>query len=115
MYAAIKHLHLLCVTLSGAGFFLRGVLQFADSPVLNSRWIIIALHIKRHSPTDSGKLAGAAEWQYPFVDAWVTAKVFGLIAYIILAQSLEAGAGDVLAHRRMACRISCSPTLLSWR
>jgi uncharacterized membrane protein SirB2 len=30
--------------------------------------------------------------QYPFVDAWLTAKVFGLIAYIILgALALQAG------------------------
>jgi uncharacterized membrane protein SirB2 len=30
--------------------------------------------------------------QYPFVDAWVTAKVFGLIAYIILGSlALKAG------------------------
>lgn len=92
MYAAVKHLHIACVTLSGVGFFLRGLLMMADSPVLQRRWIRIVPHVN-----DTVLLAAAIALvfltqQFPFVDAWVTAKIFGLIAYIILgAVALRAG------------------------
>lgn len=83
-YLAIKYLHIACVVLSGSGFFLRGVLMLNDSPILQERWLRIFPHV-----IDTILLAAAlalavvAGW-HPFVDAWITAKVFGLIAYIIL-------------------------------
>ena len=83
-YLAIKYLHIVCVILSGSGFFLRGLLMMNDSPLLQQRWLKIVPHLN-----DTVLLAAAlalavmAGW-YPFVDAWVTAKVFGLIVYIIL-------------------------------
>jgi uncharacterized membrane protein SirB2 len=92
MYAAIKHLHITCVILSFSGFFLRGMLMLRDSPLLERRWIKIAPHIN-----DTVLIAAALglmtlTGQYPFVDSWLTAKVFGLIAYIILGLvALKAG------------------------
>lgn len=92
MYPAIKHLHIGFVILSGTGFFLRGLLMLHDSPLLRQRWIKVVPHIN-----DTVLLAAAIALtvltdQYPFVDAWVTAKVFGLIAYIILGSlALKAG------------------------
>lgn len=91
-YLAIKHLHVACVILSGAGFFLRGVRMFGDAPPPRSRWLAMAPHVN-----DTVLLAAAMALmvltnQYPFVDAWVTAKVFGLIGYIILGSvALKAG------------------------
>lgn len=91
-YFAIKHLHVACVILSGSGFFLRGFLMFRDAPQSRSRWIRVAPHVN-----DTALLAAAIALmvltsQYPFVDAWVTAKVFGLVAYIILGSvALKAG------------------------
>ena len=98
MYAAIKHLHITCVILSGTGFFLRGLLMLRDSPLLRRRWIKVAPHVN-----DTALLAAAITLtvltgQYPFVDAWVTAKVFGLIAYIILG-SLALKAGRTMRAR----------------
>ncbi len=85
-YLAIKHLHVLCVILSAAGFILRGILMLLESPRprRQSRLLKMAPHVN-----DTVLLAAAVALaimsnQYPFVDAWVTAKVFGLIAYIIL-------------------------------
>lgn len=92
MYAAVKDLHIACVTLSGLGFFLRGLLMMVDSPLLQRRWVGIVPHVN-----DTVLLAAAIgltflTQQFPFVDAWVTAKIFGLIAYIILgAVALRAG------------------------
>lgn len=84
MYLAIKHLHVLCVVLSGTGLFLRGLLMMADSPLLQRRWAKTLPHVN-----DTILLAAAIALtvligQYPFVNAWLTAKVFGVIGYIVL-------------------------------
>lgn len=92
MYLALKHLHVTFVVLSVTGFFLRGLLMLRGSPFLQRRWIKIVPHLN-----DTGLLAAAiglsaVTEQYPFVHGWVTAKVFGLIAYIILGSvALKAG------------------------
>lgn len=91
-YLLLKHLHVSFVILSAVGFFLRGLLMVRDSPLLQRRWVNVVPHIN-----DTALLAAAISLvvmsgQYPFVHAWVTAKIFGLIAYIILgAVALRAG------------------------
>ena len=83
-YLAVKYLHVACVVLSGAGFLLRGILMLDDSPLLQRRWMKIVPHVNDTILLLAAlTLAVMAGW-YPFVDAWITAKVFGLIAYIIL-------------------------------
>jgi uncharacterized membrane protein SirB2 len=52
-YAVLKAIHVGAVTLSGAGFFARGL----------------------------GMLAGA-RWVSPLTDAWLAAKLIGLLAYV---------------------------------
>ncbi len=92
LYLAIKHLHVTCVVISGLGFFLRGILMLLDSPLQQRRMIRIVPHVN-----DSLLLAAAIALvvmseQYPFVEGWVTAKVFGLVFYIILGSiALKAG------------------------
>ena len=83
-YPLLKHLHVTCVVLSGAGFLLRSVLMWVESPLLRRRWMKILPHVN-----DSLLLAAAIALalhlgQYPLRDDWLTAKVAGLIAYIIL-------------------------------
>lgn len=84
-YIALKALHIACVTLSIAGFAGRWVLALRGSPLLRQRWLRIVPHVN-----DTLLLAAAVGLmigtrQYPFVDGWLTAKIFGLIAYIVLA------------------------------
>jgi len=84
VYPALKHLHLTTVVLSFALFALRGVWMLIDSPWLQRRWVRIVPHV-----IDTVLLASAIGLalileQYPFVHDWLTAKVLGLIAYIIL-------------------------------
>jgi uncharacterized membrane protein SirB2 len=92
MYLAVKHLHVALVILSITGFFVRGLLSFAGSPWLRRGWMRWAPHVN-----DTLLLAAAIALtiltgQYPFVDVWLTAKIFGLIAYIILgSMALKAG------------------------
>lgn len=84
MYLAIKHLHLLCVGLSGLGFLARGVLRLNDSPWLQRRWVKVAPHVNDTVLLVAGLALAALSGQYPFVDAWLTAKILGLLAYIAL-------------------------------
>ncbi len=82
MYLLIKHFHITCVVLSGAGFLLRGWWSVSGSPLLRAPLTRRLPHL-----VDSCLLASAIglAWmagQYPFVDGWLTAKVFGLLAYI---------------------------------
>lgn len=92
MYLVLKYLHVTCVIVSVTGFFLRGWLSFAGSPAMNRRWLKWAPHVN-----DTLLLAAAIglagmSGQYPFVDAWLTAKIFGLLAYILLGMvALKAG------------------------
>ena len=91
-YPLLKHLHVTCVVLSISGFLLRGVLMLADSPLRHARWLRIVPHVN-----DALLLAAALALtvvidHYPFVDAWLTAKVFGLLLYIVLGSlALKAG------------------------
>lgn len=83
-YLAIKSVHVACAALSIAGFAARGALMLADSPILQHRFVRIAPHV-----VDTLLLASAVwlAWalaQVPFVQGWITAKVFALVAYIVL-------------------------------
>jgi uncharacterized membrane protein SirB2 len=83
-YLLAKTLHVGSVILSLGGFAVRGVLMLAGSPILEARFVRIAPHV-----VDT-VLLGSALWlawllrQYPFVHGWLTAKVIGLIVYIVL-------------------------------
>jgi len=81
-YLVAKSIHVGCVVISLAGFVLRGLLMLAGSPWLQARFVRIAPHV-----IDTLLLASALwlAWllgQNPFVHAWLTAKVLGLLAYI---------------------------------
>ena len=83
-YFLVKYVHVGSVVLSLAGFVARGGLMLAGSPLLQARFVRVAPHV-----VDTVLLASAAwlAWvlhQYPFVHGWLTAKVLGLIAYIVL-------------------------------
>ncbi|ATE60692.1 SirB2 family protein [Thauera sinica] len=92
MYFAIKHLHVTCVVLSGLGFLLRGTWMLSGSGLLHHRLTRVLPHIVDTLLLGSALVLAAMIGQYPFVADWVTAKVFGLIAYIVLgAVALKRG------------------------
>ena len=87
--------------LSVGGFFIRGLLMLADSSLLQRRWLKVAPHVDDTVLLAAALVLMAMIGQYPFVDAWVTAKVFGLIGYIILGSlALKPGRGKGV---RLAC------------
>ncbi len=83
-YPQIKFVHVTAVILSGGLFMLRGVLMLARSRWAQHaalRWLSYAI--------DTTLLTAALMLvtilrQYPFVHAWLTAKVLLLVVYIAL-------------------------------
>jgi len=80
----LKLIHVSAVLISGAFFFTRGIWMLRDSPRLQARWVKISPHV-----IDTVLLVSALAYafqirQYPFVHGWLTAKVLGLVAYIVL-------------------------------
>ncbi|MES2125701.1 MAG: SirB2 family protein [Pseudomonadota bacterium] len=99
-YLTVKHFHMSCAALSGSLFLLRGSALFG-APPLRQRWLRVLPHV-----VDTLLLASAitlAVWsaQYPFVQAWLSAKVLALLAYIILG-SIALRQGKSLGVRRIA-------------
>jgi uncharacterized membrane protein SirB2 len=84
VYFALKHIHLGCAALSLGLFMLRGAWMFSGSPLLDSRFARVVPHV-----IDTMLLASAIGLmlvirQYPIVQGWLTAKVVGLLVYIVL-------------------------------
>ena len=83
-YLAIKHIHLSCVALSISFFITRGIWMLRESPKLQQRWVKIAPHVIDTLLLSSALTLAWMSNQWPFVQPWLTAKVLGLIAYILL-------------------------------
>lgn len=83
-YHILLVIHLCAVILSGTLFVLRGTWMLSDSPRLQQRWVKVLPHVN-----DTALLAAAIGLtlsidQYPLTHAWLTAKVVGLLLYIVL-------------------------------
>ncbi len=83
-YAFLKYLHVSSVLLSGTGFVLRGAWMMRGSPMLARRWVRVAPHVLDTVLLASAIALALMLGQYPLVHGWLTAKVLGLIAYIVL-------------------------------
>ncbi len=83
LYLTLKYLHVSCVIVSGSGFLLRGLWMLFDSPCLNQRWIKIVPHCVDTLLLGSAITMAVISAQYPFEQNWLTAKLIGLLAYIL--------------------------------
>ncbi len=81
-YLTLKTVHVACVVLSYALFFIRGVWMMRDSALLTRRWVKIVPHVNDTVLLASAIAIAVMIRQYPFVNAWLTAKVIGLAVYI---------------------------------
>lgn len=84
LYLLVKHLHVSCVVLSGLGFFARGLLMWRGSPWLRHRLVRTLPHINDTLLLTAAITLAVMSGQYPFVTPWLTAKVSGLLVYILL-------------------------------
>ena len=83
MFTILKSVHLLAVALTISGFILRGIWMLTGSPWLQARWTKVVPHINDTVLLVSALGSAALIGQYPFAHSWLTAKVAGLLAYII--------------------------------
>ncbi len=96
-YTLLRDLHLGTVLLSISLFVFRGALMVIESPVLSGRVLRIAPHV-----VDTVLLASAIALcvmieQYPGTSGWLTAKVLGLVVYVV--------AGSIALRRGRSRRI----------
>lgn len=84
MYYLIKNLHVTCVVLSAAGFLLRGTWMLTGNALLQHRLTRLLPHLVDSTLLLSAITLAVMIGQYPFSAGWVTAKVIGLLAYILL-------------------------------
>ena len=78
----VKAIHVTCVATSYSLFFLRGVWLMQGSSMLRQRWVKVVPHVMDTLLLVSAITLAIGIQQYPGVDAWLTAKVTGLVFYI---------------------------------
>jgi uncharacterized membrane protein SirB2 len=83
-FLTLKAIHVSCAVISFALFFLRGIWSFNGSPIMRQRWVKVVPHAVDTLLLVSALALAFTIQQYPFVDAWLTAKFFGLVLYILL-------------------------------
>lgn len=83
-FAALKMIHIGSVVLSYLLFFLRGIWMMQDAATLKQRWIKIMPHVIDTVLLTSAIALAITIHQNPLNDAWLTAKVIGLLFYISL-------------------------------
>jgi uncharacterized membrane protein SirB2 len=100
-FTLAKSIHLITLTITITGFILRGIWMVKGSPLLHARAVKIVPHVNDTVLLISAVWTGALINQYPFVDAWLTAKILGAIAYILF------GAVALTYGKTKQIRISC--------
>jgi uncharacterized membrane protein SirB2 len=78
----LKSIHISCVASSYMLFFLRGIWSLNGSAIMSQRWVKIVPHVVDTLLIVSAVALAFSIRQYPFVDAWLTAKIFALLLYI---------------------------------
>ena len=84
MIMVLKYVHVTSVVLSISGYLVRGVWMMRASPWLQKTWVKVVPHIIDSTLLISAILLAIQVRQYPLVQAWLTAKVLALIAYIVV-------------------------------
>ena len=84
LYPLLKYVHRTCAVLSISGFLFRFGLMLRGSPVLGRKWIRVAPHVNDTALLAAALALAGLSGQFPFLEGWLTAKVCGLVVYIIL-------------------------------
>lgn len=101
VYLTIKSVHMLCALLSATGFVLQGVWMMQRSALLEHRVTRTLPHLVDTVFLGSAIALATLSAQYPFSAPWVTAKVSGLLVYIVLG-AIALRRGRTLRQRVIA-------------
>ncbi len=88
----LRSLHIFLVASTYTLFVLRGIWSLNNAAIINKRWVGIVPHVVDTLLLGVALVLAYTLQQYPFVDAWLTAKATGLLMYVVL--------GFVALHRR---------------
>lgn len=80
----LKDIHVTTALISFTLFFIRGLWVMKGSAMMQKKWVKIVPHVNDTVLLGTAIALTISISQYPFVDAWVTAKLLGLVAYICL-------------------------------
>lgn len=83
-FVLVRDVHIAAVGITLTLFLLRYAWMLQASPHLQARWVKIVPHVNDTLLLASGIGLALMIRQYPFVNAWLTAKFFALLAYILL-------------------------------
>ena len=83
-YLLLKMIHVSSVVISYSLFFLRGIWLMQDSNNLRQRWVKVLPHVIDTILLTSAIALAVLIQQDPLNNAWLTAKVIGLLIYILL-------------------------------
>lgn len=83
LFLLLRNIHLITVALTLTGFLLRAYWMLTDSPLLFAKPVKIFPHVNDTVLLLTALGAGYLSGQLPFQDAWLTAKLVGVVAYIV--------------------------------
>jgi uncharacterized membrane protein SirB2 len=85
-HSTLRAVHIGCAGISIGLFVLRGAMQGAGIDWRRWRWLRIAPHVNDTLLLAAAIALAVTTAQYPFVQAWLTAKVLALCAYVALGR-----------------------------
>ena len=83
-YSGLRIIHVGCVAASYLLFVTRGVWMMSASPRLQQRWVKVVPHVIDTLLLASAVALSVMLREYPVTHQWLTAKVVGLLIYIVL-------------------------------
>ena len=83
-YLILRNLHVGAVAVSIGLFVLRGLWMLGAPHRLRAPWVRIVPHVVDTVLLASAIALAVQTFQYPLAQSWLTAKVLGLVAYVLL-------------------------------
>jgi uncharacterized membrane protein SirB2 len=83
-YAALKIVHISCAAISYGLFVLRGIWRFTGSPIAAKRWTRVVPHVNDTVLLGAALAMAASLAPFPGLHAFLSAKIGGLVLYILL-------------------------------
>ena len=83
-YSLLKRVHVATVALTFTLFFVRGLWMLGAPQRLQHRWVRVLPHVVDTVLLASGVGLALLIHQYPGTSPWLTAKIVGLVGYIVL-------------------------------
>ena len=85
-YLNVRAVHIACAGISIGLFAARGAMQVRKVDWRRWRWLRIAPHLNDTVLLGAAVTLAVMSGQYPFAQAWLTAKVLALFAYVALGR-----------------------------